>query len=126
MSGDDRGGFFRALRPTEIARYGAADLVQQPGELGLDLGELSRGVYVLRLDFSPEADAVKETAEIVIGSPGRLHSLHIAALWHLALAYRSMPFEIARPQRAFASFKRIDPDVMRRVLPSIRLERAAP
>ena len=71
MSAMTGAAVFRALRPTEIARYGAADLVQQPGELGLDLGELPRGVYVLRLDFSPEADAVKETAELAIGSPGR-------------------------------------------------------
>lgn len=120
---DDRGAIFRSARRTEIARFTAADMQDQPQELGLALGALPPGLYVLHFDYAPVANQIEETLELGLSSPGRLHSLYIAPLGHLAGAYNSVPFELPRQMPVSVSFKRVAGETVRQALPALRLER---
>jgi FkbM family methyltransferase len=120
---DDRGNPFRSISRSALAQYAAGDLVTRAEGLFLDLGELPAGFYVLHFDFGPEAAQVEDGTELRIESPGRLHSMYVAPLWHIALACRAIPFELARPIPVSACFKRVAPERVPEVLPALRLER---
>jgi len=120
---EDRGALFRSERRAEVARFRASDLTEQAGELQLDLGTLPPGLYVLRLDYSPAVAAIEDNAELRLGSPRRLHAMYIAPLWHLAVGYSAIPFELPREMPASVSFRRIAAETVRGVLPAVRLER---
>lgn len=120
---DDRGMMFRSAGRTQVAGYAAGDLTVEPDGLLLNVPELPAGLYVLHFDYAADAAQIDDGTELLVESPGRLHSMYMAPLWHLALAYRAIPFELARQTPVSARFKRIAPERVRGALPALRLER---